>query len=141
MLRLLLIGAAALALAADGGSSDASPGRPSRGTPSGGGSGIRGSAVLTVLAEESQREQSRPTSTPLAGAVVAVRPAAGGREIARQRADRAGRFLFRLPPGEYVVVPISSNPDRALPPGTSRRVVVRAGRFEEVVLHFDTGVR
>ena len=70
-------------------------------------SGIQGVAVAGPI-----MPVERPgvkNTRPLAGAIITVQPAGGGREIARQAADAQGRFVIALPPGKYRVVP--------LPPG------------------------
>lgn len=59
--------------------------------------------------------------------------------VARSGAD--GRFRIPLPPGEYVLLALPARP--AGPPVSSKPepVTVRAGRFTEITLRIDTGIR
>ncbi|MBI3911813.1 MAG: hypothetical protein HY320_12895 [Armatimonadetes bacterium] len=102
-------------------------------------SGIRGVAVAGPVFPISR--PGEPNTRPLPNAIITVQPAGGGREIARQRADRRGRFRIPLAPGDYLIAPLPPEPGRPLPRGKPQTVVVRAGRFQRVVVEYDTGIR
>jgi hypothetical protein len=59
------------------------------------------------------------------------------RLVTRVRSDREGRFQARLVPGRYVL----QGTNRGLPRWTPKTVTVRAHRFTQVTLVFDTGIR
>lgn len=61
-----------------------------------------------------------------------------GRRVARIRTDQEGRFRVGLVPGSYTLVPESGDP---FPVASPQDVVVTAGVFTDVVVHFDTGIR
>jgi hypothetical protein len=82
-----------------------------------------------------------PDSRPLPLALITVRPAGGGREIARVRADGAGRFRLLLKPGTYLIVPLPPTPGQFLPRGTPVTVAVPADGFVHVVVSYDSGIR
>lgn len=102
-------------------------------------SGIQGVAVAGPI-----MPVERPgvkNTRPLAGAIITVQPAGGGREIARQAADAQGRFVIALPPGKYRVVPLPPNPEQHLPIGRPVQVTVPEGRLVRVTVRYDTGIR
>jgi hypothetical protein len=82
-----------------------------------------------------------PDSRPLPGALITVQPAGGGREIAEARADAHGRFLLRLAPGTYLLVPLPPKPGQFLPRGVPQTVTVPADGFAQVVVNYDSGIR
>jgi hypothetical protein len=109
------------------------------GGPAPSASGIRGIAVAgPVFPVERPGE---PNNRPLPFAILTVQPRGGGNEIARQRADEAGRFEIALAPGTYRLVPLPPDPEAQLPRGRPQTVVVRPGRFTEVTAEYDTGIR
>lgn len=105
----------------------------------GGASGIRGVAVQGPISPVQRPGQK--STRPLPDAVITVQPAGGGKEVARATADPEGRFKIPLPPGEYRIVPLPPTPGAALPRGEPRNVTVRANRFEEIEIRYDTGIR
>ena len=61
-----------------------------------------------------------------------------GRTVTRIRSGEDGRFRVGLRPGAYRLDPESGNP---FPSATEQEVEVEAGRYTEVVISFDTGIR
>ncbi|MGD8361991.1 MAG: carboxypeptidase-like regulatory domain-containing protein [Gemmatimonadota bacterium] len=61
-----------------------------------------------------------------------------GRTVTRIRSGEDGRFRVGLRPGSYRLDPESGNP---LPSATEQEVEVEAGKYTEVVISFDTGIR
>ncbi len=57
------------------------------------------------------------------------------------RSDSSGRFTIRLAAGEYTVKPLAQ-PGSALPrPPAPLEVRVRPGRFTQIRVTYDTGIR
>jgi hypothetical protein len=102
-------------------------------------SGIRGIAVAGPVSPVER--PGVPNTRPLPGAIITVRPARGGEEIARQHADQNGRFEIVLEPGTYLVVPLPPRANASLPRGKTETVEVPVNRFVEMVVHYDTGIR
>jgi hypothetical protein len=82
-----------------------------------------------------------PNERPLPDAIITVQPEGGGAEIARQRTDKDGKFQIILPPGTYLLVPLAPDPNARLPRGERQTVKVASGKFTEVVVRYDTGIR
>jgi hypothetical protein len=61
-----------------------------------------------------------------------------GRTVTRVRSGENGRFRVGLRRGTYRLDPESGDP---LPSATEQEVEVEAGRYTEVVISFDTGIR
>ncbi len=70
-------------------------------------------------------------------AVIDVR-AVGGGVVTRVRSAADGRFRVGLLPGSYVVDPESGS---LFPTAESQEVLVQAGVYTAVTIHFDTGIR
>jgi hypothetical protein len=77
----------------------------------------------------------------LPGAIISVRRANGGPEIARQKADSSGRFHLSLKPGVYVVIALRPEPGDGLPIGAPQKIVVELGQVLNVTSLLDTGIR
>jgi hypothetical protein len=82
------------------------------------------------------REDSPCPDRPWQGTVVARTPS--GAEIAHVDTDAEGRFALDLPPGDYVVVSLTTG---ILPAPASVEVTVVAGEVAEVELLLDSGIR
>ncbi len=63
---------------------------------------------------------------------------ASGRAVATARSDADGRLHLPLAPGEYTIEPILETP---LPHASPVDVTVEPGRFTEVTITFDSGIR
>lgn len=97
--------------------------------------GIEGLALLGPLCPvvmEGQPCPDRPYQ-----AWIRVLDGDGG-VVTRIRTDEEGRFRVGLEPGGYVLDPVSGDP---FPRAGRQEVSVTTGRFTEVTLHFDTGIR
>ena len=114
-------------------------GHPAGSDPAVAASGIRGVARVGPISPVVRPGQ--PDSRPLPGAVITVQPPRGGRELVRVRADGSGRFQLKLNPGSYLLVPLPPDPGAQLPMGKPQPVVVRPGRFTEVTVRYDSGLR
>lgn len=64
---------------------------------------------------------------------------AGGDEVARVESGEDGRFRFNLSPGSYTLVPQS--PESRLPYAGEQPVEVTAGRYTQVTIEYDSGIR
>jgi hypothetical protein len=102
-------------------------------------SGIRGIALAGPTSPVER--PGVPNTRPLPGAIITVRPARGGEEVARQHADQNGRFEIALEPGTYLIVPLPPQANASLPRGKTETVEVPVNRFVEVVVKYDTGIR
>jgi hypothetical protein len=101
--------------------------------------GIEGVALVGPIAPVER--PGVPNTRPMAGAIITVQPAGGGAEIARVRADSAGRFVLHLTPGRYLIVPLPPRSGQVLPRGIPETVVVPAGALTSVVVNYDSGIR
>jgi hypothetical protein len=101
--------------------------------------GVEGVALLGPIAPVAR--PGVPNTRPLPGAIITVQSAGGGAQIARVRADSAGRFVLALPPGRYLIVGLPPKAGQALPRGIPETVVVRAGALTSVVVNYDSGIR
>lgn len=64
-----------------------------------------------------------------------------GDRVTTFRTDSDGRFEVDLPPGEYTLDPLPPNPDSPFPSGVQQMVIVESGRFTDVTIQYDTGIR
>jgi hypothetical protein len=82
-----------------------------------------------------------PNTRPLQGAIMVIQPAGGGAEIARAKTDSKGRFEIVLAPGSYRLVPLPPNPQAVLPRAEPMEFKVAEGKFTELKVEFNTGIR
>ena len=61
-----------------------------------------------------------------------------GREIVKVQTDEQGRFKIPLEPGEYILHPESPN---VMPYAAEQVFVVEAGKFTQVNITYDSGIR
>jgi len=61
-----------------------------------------------------------------------------GERIVQVQTDEAGRFRIPLAPGEYILHPESPN---TLPFAVEQPVIVEEGKFTQVVVNYDSGIR
>lgn len=99
--------------------------------------GIRGTVILgpTCPVEEAG---ASPCLTPLAAELV-VRSKDGSTEVARVASGADGRFELALPPGDYVIWPEPG--ENGFPVAQPLDVSVVAGRFTELEINYDSGIR
>lgn len=101
-------------------------------------SGIEGQAVISP-ARPGPTRQGISNTAPYKTTLV-VWSAEGGREITSFETGSDGRFRVALPPGTYRVGP-PHRAGRFLPRGTEETVTVAPGRFVQVTISFDSGMR
>jgi hypothetical protein len=94
-------------------------------------SGISGSIVIQSAAAGN----AAPASKPFTDAIIIVRDAAGGKEIARTHAGSQGSFKIYLPAGSYSVEP-QNDAGTVLPRADAQIVVVMQGAFTDITVTF-----
>lgn len=101
-------------------------------------SGIEGRAVISPVHPGATREGQSDTA-PFKTTIAIVR-ASDGREVSRVETGSDGRFRVALAPGTYNVGPPEGS-GRRLPRGSQEVVTVVSGRFAQVTINFDSGIR
>ena len=61
-----------------------------------------------------------------------------GRKIVKVQTDTDGHFKIPLEPGEYILHPESPN---VMPFAAEQIVVVKAGKFTQITVNYDSGIR
>ena len=61
-----------------------------------------------------------------------------GREIAKVQTDEQGRFKIPLEPGEYILHPESPN---VMPYASEQTFTVVSGKFTQITVNYDSGIR
>jgi len=108
-------------------------------------SGIWGTVVVGPLCAGPPRPDCPDDPLPVAPLEVV----ANRRIVARTTSSERGEFILRLPPGDYVVRPVSFNPKvgphatigSPTLDGVSRFVVVQPHAFTRMTVGYDTGIR
>lgn len=98
-------------------------------------SGVEGQVFVGPMCPVVQEGQECPDQ-PYQAALTVLSP--NGREIVQVQTDEQGRFKIPLAPGEYILHPES--PD-VLPFASDQNFVVEAGKFTQVVVNYDSGIR
>lgn len=101
-------------------------------------SGIEGQAVISPAHPGPVREGTSGTA-PYKTTLV-VWSADTDREVTRLETGSDGRFRVVLPPGTYRVGP-PRRTGRFLPSGSEETVTVAAGKFVQITISFDSGMR
>lgn len=101
-------------------------------------SGIEGKAVISPVRPGPIREGQSDTA-PFQTTLVILR-ASDGSEVTRVETGSDGRFHVVVPPGTYLVGPPKGT-GRRLPRGGEETVTVVSGRFAQVTINFDSGMR
>jgi hypothetical protein len=104
-------------------------------TPEAVNSGIEGQVFIGPICPVAQVGQECPDQ-PYQAVVTVTSPK--GERIAQVQADEEGRFRIPLGPGEYILHPESPN---VLPFANEQTVVVEDGKFTQVVVKYDSGIR
>lgn len=99
------------------------------------GSGVEGQVFIGPMCPVVQEGQECPNQ-PYQAALTVLSP--NGRKIVQVRTDEEGKFEIPLAPGEYILHPESPN---GLPFGSDQNFVVEAGRFTDIVVNYDSGIR
>lgn len=97
--------------------------------------GIDGQVLLGPMCPVQQAGDSCPDQPYQAWITVLTDK---GGSVTRVRSGTDGRFRVGLAPGTYVLHPESGDP---LPRASDQSVGVTAGRYAEVTVSFDTGIR
>lgn len=71
-------------------------------------------------------------------ATVMVKTSDGLTEVASFTSGKDGTFKFSISPGTYLIVPQQGNP---VPVAQSQKVIVSEGKYIEVVINYDSGLR
>lgn len=101
-------------------------------------SGIEGKAVISPVHPGPIREGQSDTA-PFQTTLVILR-ASDGSEVTRVETGSDGRFHVVVPPGTYLVGPPRGT-GRRLPRAGEETVTVVSGRFAQVTINFDSGMR
>jgi len=104
-------------------------------SPGSGGSGIQGTVLLGPTCPVETIEHPCPVRPIVADVVVS---STDGKRVAGVRSGDDGRFSVAVPPGEYVVTVVELNGVQFAKPLS---VTVRDGRFVEVTVSVDSGIR
>jgi hypothetical protein len=101
-------------------------------------SGIEGQSVITPTSPVLRTNMPKPDPAPFETALVVV-TAAEGREVARLKTGSDGRFRVSLPPGQYIVKAPQEN--RRWPRAGEYEITVTVGKFSQITIYFDSGMR
>lgn len=130
MHRFLMASIAALALALVACGDDANDGALD--------SGIRGQALAGPQCPVVQEGSPCPDA-PVEASVDVL--SATGDRVTTFTTGADGRFELDLPAGEYTLDPLPPDPGNRYPIGVQQAVKVASGRFTEIVIEYDTGIR
>ena len=98
-------------------------------------SGIEGQVLIGPMCPVVQEGQECPDQ-PYQATLTVNSPE--GRKIVQIQTDKDGRFKIPLAPGEYVLHPESPN---VMPFASEQSLTVEAGKFTEIVVNYDSGIR
>jgi len=98
-------------------------------------SGVEGQVFIGPVCPVVQEGQECPDQPYQATLVVNN---SNGREIVKVQTDTEGRFKIPLEPGEYILHPESPN---VMPYAAEQTFVVEAGKFTQVTVTYDSGIR
>ncbi len=99
------------------------------------GSGIEGQVLLGPMCPVLQERQDCPDRAYQATLTVLNRD---GLLITQFQTDDQGRFNISLVPGEYILHPESPN---GIPFAGDQSFIVETGRFTQITVHYDSGIR
>ena len=99
------------------------------------GSGIEGQVLLGPTCPVVQEGQDCPDQPYQATLTVTSQ---NGVQVAQFQSDEQGRFRVSLVPGEYILHPESSN---GIPFAGDQSFTVETGRYTQITLHYDSGIR
>jgi len=98
-------------------------------------SGIEGQVLIGPMCPVVQEGQECPDQ-PYQAAIT-VNSLNGGK-IVQVQTDEQGRFKIPLAPGEYILHPESPN---GIPYASEQTFIVEAGKFTQIIVNYDSGVR
>jgi hypothetical protein len=99
------------------------------------GSGIEGQVLIGPMCPVVQQGQECPDQPYQAALTVISRD---GIQIAQFLTDEQGHFSIPLVPGEYSLHPESPN---GIPFAGDQSFLVETGRFTQLTVHYDSGIR
>lgn len=99
------------------------------------GSGIEGQVLIGPMCPIVQQGQECPDQPYQATLTV---NSSNGIQIAQFESDEQGRFRVPLAPGEYILHPESPN---GLPFAGDRSFIIETGRYTQITVRYDTGIR
>lgn len=98
-------------------------------------SGIEGQVFIGPNCPVVQQGQECPDQ-PYQATLTVNNP--NGRKIVQVQTDAEGRFKILLEPGEYILHPESPN---VMPYAGEQTFTVQAGKFTQVTVNYDSGIR
>lgn len=98
-------------------------------------SGIEGQVLIGPMCPVVQEGQECPDQPYQATLTV---NSLNGRKIVQVQTDEEGRFKIPLAPGEYILHPESPN---VLPFAGEQTFIVEAGKFTQISVNYDSGIR
>lgn len=101
-----------------------------------GGSGIQGMVLSGPACPGPERPGSPCPDQPVAMLFQVLD--ARGSLVSQFQSDAQGRFRLPLPPGSYVLHPVTSSP---FPLVHDENVLVQTGKYTDLEIHFDSGIR
>ena len=98
-------------------------------------SGVEGQVFIGPVCPVVQEGQECPDQPYQATLVVNN---LNGREVVKVQTDIQGRFKIQLEPGEYILHPESPN---VIPIASDQNITMTAGRFTQLRVTYDSGIR
>ena len=98
-------------------------------------SGIEGQALIGSMCPVVQEGQECPDQPYQATLTV---NSLNGRKIIQFQTDEEGLFKVPLAPGEYILHPESPN---VMPFASEQTFFVEAGKFTQIIVNYDSGIR
>jgi len=98
-------------------------------------SGIEGQVFIGPMCPVVQEGQECPDQPYQASLTVT---SLEGRKIVQVQTDEAGRFKIPLASGQYILHPESPN---VMPFASEQTFIVEAGKFTQVIVNYDSGIR
>ncbi|MBI2845004.1 MAG: hypothetical protein HYX86_00515 [Chloroflexi bacterium] len=102
-------------------------------------SGIFGQVLLGPQCPVVMEGQEEECADKPYQATIVVKTEDGSREITRFTSDTNGFFRVALPPGTYLLDPLPGG--EPFPFGKPQVVVVEPGKYIEMIIYYDTGIR
>ena len=99
------------------------------------GSGIEGQVLIGPMCPVVQQGQACPDQPYPATLTV---NSSNGIQITQFQTDEQGRFKVPLAPGEYILHPESPN---GLPFAGDQPFIIETGRYTQLTVHYDSGIR
>ena len=99
------------------------------------GSGIEGQVLIGPMCPVVQQGQECPDQPYQAALTV---NSSNGIQIVQFRTDEQGRFKVPLAPGDYILHPESPN---GMPFAGDQSFIIETGRYTQITVHYDSGIR